>query len=155
MHIQSRPSGIWRNDGTEFEFQRLHGMGEICTPGDARESSTPCRVYAPVGEHEDLLPYLVRRLLENGSNTSFVNRLVNENESVESIVADPVRTVVRTNTRCTRGSHSRRTSTSRSGYPLGCNSPTVQSCAACRSNGKGVAPWSGAARHLGPRVGGV
>jgi RHH-type proline utilization regulon transcriptional repressor/proline dehydrogenase/delta 1-pyrroline-5-carboxylate dehydrogenase len=53
----------------------------------------PCRVYAPVGEHEDLLPYLVRRLLENGSNTSFVNRIVNENESVDSIVTDPVRTV--------------------------------------------------------------
>ena len=49
----------------------------------------PCRVYAPVGEHEDLLPYLVRRLLENGSNTSFVNRIVNDDEPVESIVADP------------------------------------------------------------------
>ena len=53
----------------------------------------PCRVYAPVGEHEDLLPYLVRRLLENGSNTSFVNRIVNENEPIDAIVADPVRTV--------------------------------------------------------------
>jgi RHH-type proline utilization regulon transcriptional repressor/proline dehydrogenase/delta 1-pyrroline-5-carboxylate dehydrogenase len=50
-------------------------------------------VYAPVGEHEDLLPYLVRRLLENGSNTSFVNRIVNENEPIERIVADPVQTV--------------------------------------------------------------
>jgi RHH-type proline utilization regulon transcriptional repressor/proline dehydrogenase/delta 1-pyrroline-5-carboxylate dehydrogenase len=50
-------------------------------------------VYAPVGEHEDLLPYLVRRLLENGSNTSFVNRIVNENEPIDRIVADPVRTV--------------------------------------------------------------
>jgi RHH-type proline utilization regulon transcriptional repressor/proline dehydrogenase/delta 1-pyrroline-5-carboxylate dehydrogenase len=55
--------------------------------------NVPCRVYAPVGEHEDLLPYLVRRLLENGSNTSFVNRIVNENEPVEAIVADPVTTV--------------------------------------------------------------
>jgi RHH-type proline utilization regulon transcriptional repressor/proline dehydrogenase/delta 1-pyrroline-5-carboxylate dehydrogenase len=55
--------------------------------------AVPCRVYAPVGEHEDLLPYLVRRLLENGSNTSFVNRIVNENEPIERIVADPVQTV--------------------------------------------------------------
>ena len=53
----------------------------------------PCRVYAPVGEHEDLLPYLVRRLLENGSNTSFVNRIVNENEPIDAIIADPVRAV--------------------------------------------------------------
>jgi RHH-type proline utilization regulon transcriptional repressor/proline dehydrogenase/delta 1-pyrroline-5-carboxylate dehydrogenase len=53
----------------------------------------PCRVYAPVGEHEDLLPYLVRRLLENGSNTSFVNRIVNEGEAIDSIIADPVRVV--------------------------------------------------------------
>jgi RHH-type proline utilization regulon transcriptional repressor/proline dehydrogenase/delta 1-pyrroline-5-carboxylate dehydrogenase len=53
----------------------------------------PCRVYAPVGNHEDLLPYLVRRLLENGSNSSFVNRIVNENEPIEAIVGDPVRTV--------------------------------------------------------------
>ncbi len=79
----------------EFEFQRLHGMGEelyahVTSPDGL---VLPCRVYAPVGEHEDLLPYLVRRLLENGSNTSFVNRIVNENEPIEAIVADPVRTV--------------------------------------------------------------
>ncbi len=73
----------------DFEFQRLHGMGEalydqIVTP------ELPCRVYAPVGGHEDLLAYLVRRLLENGANTSFVNRLVDETAPVAEIVADPI-----------------------------------------------------------------
>lgn len=77
----------------DFEFQRLHGMGEdlhaqIVEEGD---SGTVCRIYAPVGAHEDLLPYLVRRLLENGANSSFVNQVVDENEPVEAIVADPVR----------------------------------------------------------------
>ena len=76
----------------DYEFQRLHGMGEalyeeIVAPGDAGH---PCRVYAPVGSHEDLLPYLVRRLLENGANTSFVNRIVDERLPIETIVADPV-----------------------------------------------------------------
>ncbi len=82
-------------DERGFEFQRLHGMGEALyanivgpkTPGFA------CRVYAPVGSHEDLLPYLVRRLLENGANTSFVNRLNDEKLSVESVIADPVEIV--------------------------------------------------------------
>jgi RHH-type proline utilization regulon transcriptional repressor/proline dehydrogenase/delta 1-pyrroline-5-carboxylate dehydrogenase len=81
--------------GLEFEFQRLHGMGEelYTHVTDPSGLGIPCRVYAPVGEHEDLLPYLVRRLLENGSNTSFVNRIVNENEPVDAIIADPVRAV--------------------------------------------------------------
>ncbi|MBL8697747.1 MAG: bifunctional proline dehydrogenase/L-glutamate gamma-semialdehyde dehydrogenase PutA [Alphaproteobacteria bacterium] len=75
-----------------YEFQRLHGMGEqlyaeVVTP------DRPCRVYAPVGSHEDLLPYLVRRLLENGANTSFVNRLADEEAPIEHVVADPVATV--------------------------------------------------------------
>jgi len=75
-----------------FEFQRLHGMGEelygalLPRPGVERR----CRVYAPVGSHEHLLPYLVRRLLENGANTSFVNRLVHADATPESIVEDPV-----------------------------------------------------------------
>ncbi len=83
-----------RRLGREFEFQRLHGMGESLYAEVTRPDGlgVPCRVYAPVGEHEDLLPYLVRRLLENGANTSFVNRIVNEAEPVERIVADPVRT---------------------------------------------------------------
>ena len=59
----------------EFEFQRLHGMGEALYAQVAGGSDIPCRVYAPVGSHQELLPYLVRRLLENGANTSFVNRI--------------------------------------------------------------------------------
>jgi RHH-type proline utilization regulon transcriptional repressor/proline dehydrogenase/delta 1-pyrroline-5-carboxylate dehydrogenase len=81
-----------RARGRSFEFQRLHGMGEelygIVT--DPAGIAAPCRVYAPVGSHEDLLPYLVRRLLENGANTSFVNRIVDERLPPEEIVADPV-----------------------------------------------------------------
>ena len=78
--------------GRPFEFQRLHGMGEelygalLARPGVERR----CRVYAPVGSHEHLLPYLVRRLLENGANTSFVNRLVHADSPAETIVEDPV-----------------------------------------------------------------
>jgi RHH-type transcriptional regulator, proline utilization regulon repressor / proline dehydrogenase / delta 1-pyrroline-5-carboxylate dehydrogenase len=77
--------------GRPFEFQRLHGMGmdlyaEVIGPG---EWNVPCRVYAPVGSHEDLLPYLVRRLLENGANTSFVNRISDERIPVRDLVADP------------------------------------------------------------------
>jgi RHH-type proline utilization regulon transcriptional repressor/proline dehydrogenase/delta 1-pyrroline-5-carboxylate dehydrogenase len=76
----------------DYEFQRLHGMGEelyaeVISPD---KFDRPCRVYAPVGSHEDLLPYLVRRLLENGANTSFVNRIVDESIDVEDIVADPI-----------------------------------------------------------------
>lgn len=74
-----------------FEFQRLHGMGEelyeqIVGP---QRLNKACRVYAPVGSYKDLLPYLVRRLLENGANTSFINRLVNETVSLDDIIADP------------------------------------------------------------------
>jgi len=75
-----------------FEFQRLHGMGEelyaeVVGPDKLKLN---CRVYAPVGSHEDLLPYLVRRLLENGANTSFVNRIIDEKVPVDAIIADPV-----------------------------------------------------------------
>jgi RHH-type proline utilization regulon transcriptional repressor/proline dehydrogenase/delta 1-pyrroline-5-carboxylate dehydrogenase len=76
----------------KLEFQRLHGMGEALynevTPAEAM--GIPCRVYAPVGSHEDLLAYLVRRLLENGANTSFVNRIVDEKAPLDEIVADPI-----------------------------------------------------------------
>jgi RHH-type proline utilization regulon transcriptional repressor/proline dehydrogenase/delta 1-pyrroline-5-carboxylate dehydrogenase len=70
----------------DFEAQRLHGMGEALY----HDATYPVRVYAPVGTHEDLLAYLVRRLLENGANTSFVHRLVDPSVSEETIVADPV-----------------------------------------------------------------
>ena len=76
-------------DGAEFEFQRLHGMGEALYGAVAEELRVPCRIYAPVGGHEDLLAYLARRLLENGANTSFVNRLVDERAPVEELIADP------------------------------------------------------------------
>jgi RHH-type proline utilization regulon transcriptional repressor/proline dehydrogenase/delta 1-pyrroline-5-carboxylate dehydrogenase len=97
-HNAHTVAAVWhmaRRAGQEFEFQRLHGMGEALYAEVTRPDglSVPCRVYAPVGEHEDLLPYLVRRLLENGANTSFVNRIVNEAEPIENIVADPVRSV--------------------------------------------------------------
>ena len=76
----------------DYEFQRLHGMGEALYAEviDPERYARPCRVYAPVGSHEDLLPYLVRRLLENGANTSFVNRIVDEAIDVDEIVADPI-----------------------------------------------------------------
>ena len=77
--------------GRDFEFQRLHGMGEALYREvvGAAKLDRPCRVYAPVGGHEDLLAYLVRRLLENGANTSFVNRITDRDAPIEEIVADP------------------------------------------------------------------
>ncbi len=78
----------------DYEFQRLHGMGEelYAEVVDPEKHDRPCRVYAPVGNHEDLLPYLVRRLLENGSNTSFVNKIIDESIQVDDIIADPLKT---------------------------------------------------------------
>jgi len=76
----------------DFEFQCLHGMGaelyDQIVPED--RYNIPCRIYAPVGSHEDLLPYLVRRLLENGANSSFVNRIVDEKAPLSSLVENPV-----------------------------------------------------------------
>jgi RHH-type proline utilization regulon transcriptional repressor/proline dehydrogenase/delta 1-pyrroline-5-carboxylate dehydrogenase len=75
-----------------FEFQRLHGMGEALyneiVPKE--KFGIPCRIYAPVGSHEDLLPYLVRRLLENGANSSFVNRIADEELPLDALIEDPV-----------------------------------------------------------------
>ncbi len=81
--------------GKDFEFQRLHGMGEhlYAETIGADKLRVPCRVYAPVGSHEDLLPYLVRRLLENGANSSFVNRITDASLPPAILVADPVATV--------------------------------------------------------------
>ena len=81
--------------GREFEFQRLYGMGEelYAAVTNTRGLDIPCRVYAPVGAHEDLLPYLVRRLLENGANVSFINRLADREISIPELVADPVDTL--------------------------------------------------------------
>ncbi len=76
----------------DWEFQRLHGMGEALYDEIVGRDKLdrPCRVYAPVGSHEDLLAYLVRRLLENGANTSFVNRIVDEKAPIDEIIADPI-----------------------------------------------------------------
>jgi RHH-type proline utilization regulon transcriptional repressor/proline dehydrogenase/delta 1-pyrroline-5-carboxylate dehydrogenase len=83
-------------DHRKFEFQRLHGMGEELYGELAQlerhigDEPTPVRIYAPVGSHKELLAYLVRRLLENGANSSFVNRVADEQVSVDSLVSDPV-----------------------------------------------------------------
>jgi RHH-type proline utilization regulon transcriptional repressor/proline dehydrogenase/delta 1-pyrroline-5-carboxylate dehydrogenase len=72
-----------------FEFQRLHGMGEALHEMVREEHGTPCRIYAPVGRHRDLLAYLVRRLLENGANSSFVNRVLDGSVPAASVARDP------------------------------------------------------------------
>ncbi len=78
--------------GAAYEFQRLHGMGELLYEAVRADVPIlpPVRVYAPVGTHEDLLPYLVRRLLENGANTSFVHQFLNPQIPVEQVVRDPI-----------------------------------------------------------------
>lgn len=76
----------------DYEFQCLYGMGDALYAnivGD-KNFAIPCRVYAPVGDYKHLLAYLVRRLLENGANTSFVNRIVDERAPIDEIIADPV-----------------------------------------------------------------
>jgi RHH-type transcriptional regulator, proline utilization regulon repressor / proline dehydrogenase / delta 1-pyrroline-5-carboxylate dehydrogenase len=86
IHTLAQQRGI-----DDYEFQCLHGMGEtlydqvVGSAGLGR----PCRIYAPVGSHETLLAYLVRRLLENGANSSFVNQIVDENIAVDTLIADP------------------------------------------------------------------
>jgi len=79
-------------DYRDFEFQCLHGMGNelYAQIVPASQMGIPCRIYAPVGSHEDLLPYLVRRLLENGANSSFVNRIVDDKAPISELVEDPV-----------------------------------------------------------------
>ena len=84
----------------QYEFQCLHGMGEplyeqvVGKIADGK-LNRPCRIYAPVGTHETLLAYLVRRLLENGANTSFVNRIADNTLPLDELVADPVQQVER------------------------------------------------------------
>ncbi|WP_375691145.1 bifunctional proline dehydrogenase/L-glutamate gamma-semialdehyde dehydrogenase PutA [Pseudooceanicola sp. LIPI14-2-Ac024] len=83
LHMaEELPRGAW-------EFQRLHGMGEALHDNIHTAHGTSHRIYAPVGAHRDLLAYLVRRLLENGANSSFVNRIVNEEIPPEEVVRDP------------------------------------------------------------------
>ncbi|MFN3727581.1 MAG: L-glutamate gamma-semialdehyde dehydrogenase [Allosphingosinicella sp.] len=80
----------WAGQSRDFEFQRLHGMGEGLYEHLVREQGFHTRIYAPVGGHRDLLAYLVRRLLENGANSSFVHQLADENLSDRDLLADPV-----------------------------------------------------------------
>jgi len=79
----------------QYEFQCLHGMGEPLFEEvvGQHKLGRPCRIYAPVGTHETLLAYLVRRLLENGANSSFVNRIADPQVSIEALIADPVEIV--------------------------------------------------------------
>ncbi len=88
--------GELAGDNSEYEYQRLHGMGQQLYEEvlDNDRYNGQCRVYAPVGNHKDLLPYLVRRLLENGANTSFVNRIVDEKLPAEKVVDDPIAEVL-------------------------------------------------------------
>jgi len=88
----------WVNEigqGCKYELQRLHGMGSSLYQAlaDCFEEVPPVRIYAPVGNYEDLLPYLVRRLLENGSNSSFINQLTDEQTELDELVENPCRSV--------------------------------------------------------------
>jgi RHH-type proline utilization regulon transcriptional repressor/proline dehydrogenase/delta 1-pyrroline-5-carboxylate dehydrogenase len=86
-----------RMNVTDYEFQCLHGMGETLYDQVVGKDGLdrPCRIYAPVGSHRTLLAYLVRRLLENGANSSFVNQLVDEKLPMEKLLADPVQSAAR------------------------------------------------------------
>jgi RHH-type transcriptional regulator, proline utilization regulon repressor / proline dehydrogenase / delta 1-pyrroline-5-carboxylate dehydrogenase len=86
---------VMAGNSRDFEFQRLHGMGQALYEEVVGKDKlgVACRIYAPVGSHEDLLAYLVRRLLENGANTSFVNRLADDEAPIREIIADPVEIV--------------------------------------------------------------
>ena len=101
-HNAHTVAAVYHAAGSEFragqyEFQCLHGMGEPLYEHVVASRdyglARPCRIYAPVGTHETLLAYLVRRLLENGSNSSFVNRIADEDLPIEELVADPVTTI--------------------------------------------------------------
>jgi RHH-type transcriptional regulator, proline utilization regulon repressor / proline dehydrogenase / delta 1-pyrroline-5-carboxylate dehydrogenase len=82
-------------DRGAFEFQRLHGMGEALHEEVRRKEGTRCRIYAPVGAHSDLLAYLVRRLLENGANSSFVHQIVDKHVPAGEIARDPFEVAAR------------------------------------------------------------
>jgi len=93
-HTLAAVQTLARAAGVKVEFQRLHGMGEgLYAAALARDPSLTLRAYAPVGEHEDLLPYLVRRLLENGANSSFVHLLLDEKTPPDAVVIDPIAAV--------------------------------------------------------------
>ena len=95
-HTLTTVLALSEGDRSNMELQRIHGMGERLheTAREMFDDFPPVRVYAPAGLHEDLLAYLVRRLLENGANSSFVNRLYDEALEPEAIVADPLETAM-------------------------------------------------------------
>ncbi|MFN4093861.1 MAG: bifunctional proline dehydrogenase/L-glutamate gamma-semialdehyde dehydrogenase PutA, partial [Acinetobacter johnsonii] len=83
----------------QYEFQCLHGMGEplyeqVVGEKQDKKLGVPCRIYAPVGNHETLLAYLVRRLLENGANTSFVNRIADKSLAIDDLIENPTQTIL-------------------------------------------------------------
>ncbi|MBW4933601.1 bifunctional proline dehydrogenase/L-glutamate gamma-semialdehyde dehydrogenase PutA [Marinobacter sp. F4206] len=84
-----------KNRKRRIEFQRLHGMGDALYNSILRDNDIPVRIYAPVGAHKELLPYLVRRLLENGANSSFVHRLVDAATPIEVLVQNPVQELLK------------------------------------------------------------
>lgn len=93
-HNAHTVSAVWTmalEAGADFEFQRLHGMGESLYSALKEKRDVPVTIYAPVGSHEDLLPYLVRRLLENGANSSFVNKVLDRDVPVKEVIRDPVK----------------------------------------------------------------
>jgi RHH-type proline utilization regulon transcriptional repressor/proline dehydrogenase/delta 1-pyrroline-5-carboxylate dehydrogenase len=93
-HTLAAVHRVAKTAGVKIEFQRLHGMGEaLYKAADDLYDGVTLRAYAPVGGHEDLLPYLVRRLLENGANTSFVHALLDERVPPETVVVDPITAV--------------------------------------------------------------
>jgi len=93
-HTLAAVQSMARKAEVKVEFQRLHGMGEgLYAAARASDPSLTLRAYAPVGEHEDLLPYLVRRLLENGANSSFVHLLLDEKTPPDAVVIDPITVV--------------------------------------------------------------
>lgn len=98
-HNANTVAAVYTMAGDEggYEFQRLHGMGQALHQQTIAKDglNRPCRVYAPVGSHQDLLPYLVRRLLENGANTSFVNRLTDLKYSVDVMTQDAIERVAK------------------------------------------------------------
>jgi RHH-type transcriptional regulator, proline utilization regulon repressor / proline dehydrogenase / delta 1-pyrroline-5-carboxylate dehydrogenase len=94
---------MWVGNRRDFEFQRLHGMGEGLYDNLIVERDLAVRVYAPVGGHRDLLAYLVRRLLENGANSSFVNQIADTSVPIDDLLDDPVDNVMRAGLRGHRG----------------------------------------------------
>ncbi len=132
----------------DFEFQKLHGMGDRLHELLMQEGGLRCRIYAPVGAHRDLLAYLVRRLLENGANSSFVNQIVDEDVPPEVVAADPFEAIAKAQVKVRRGPDlflpERRNS---EGWDLA-HRPTLAAIDAAR------APWRGTVFETGPIIAG-